>query len=81
MADVYLVLNETSHGRRFWRTTYDPALERLHGSDGVTLAVFGPATLGPDGYATAAAAAEALADLNSVELDEPDTWPEEIGAE
>lgn len=70
MSDIYLVLNETAHGKRFWRSTYDPVLERLTGSNGRTVAVYGPAEVGPNGYATEKEAVEALADYYDVDLSE-----------
>ena len=76
MGDVYLVLNETAHGKRFWRATGDPDLEKLSGSNGTTLAVFGPAEVGKDGYSSIARAVAALADIHCIWLCRPKTWPE-----
>jgi len=68
MSDIYLILNETAHGKRFWRTTYDPDLERLSKSNGRTVAVYGPAKVGSDGYSSEQEAAEALADYYNINL-------------
>ena len=68
MSDIYLVLNETAHGKRFWRTANNPDTERLSGPNGRTIAVYGPAEVGPEGYDTEQEAAEALADLHGIDL-------------
>jgi len=73
MSDVYLYLNETAHGKRFWRTHSDSEVGRLLPPDR-TLRVLGPAIVGPDGYETEQDAAEALADLAGIDLDDPATW-------
>ena len=74
MNNIYLILNETAHGKRFWCVTGDPDPEK--GSNSVTIGIYGPATMGPDGYGDENDAAEALADLHGIDLDDPDTWPE-----
>ncbi len=71
--DAYLYLNETAHGHRFWRMGGDDDCGRLLPPDR-TLAVLGPATIGPEGYPTEQDAAEALADQAGIDLDDPDTW-------
>ncbi len=71
--DVYLYLNETAHGRRFWRVHGDSDVGRLLPPDR-TVQVLGPTTLGPDGYETERDAAEALADAAGIDLDEPASW-------
>jgi hypothetical protein len=71
--DCYLVLNETAHGKRFWRTGGDPDTLRLSPPDR-TLCILGPATVGPGGYDNEEDAARAMADLIEIDLDEPATW-------
>lgn len=66
--DVYLILCETAHGKRFWRTDTDNAL------NAVRLQAFGPATVGPAGYLSEEMAAEAIADLEMINLYDPENW-------
>ncbi len=73
MTDVYLYLNETSHGTRFWRVHEDADCGRLLPPDR-TLRILGPAEVGPDGYTTEREAAQALADAAGIDLDDPATW-------
>ena len=74
--DVFLMLNENSCGKRFWRMCGDPDHAKLSETDGRTLAVLGPATMGPDGYSDENDAAEALATVYDIQLHNPATWPE-----
>lgn len=70
--DIYLVLCESAHGLRYWRTTTDPQLE----SDRVKW--FGPAIVGPDGYKSEEEAAEELAACEAfIRLDKPEEWWED----
>ena len=70
MSDIYLVLGQTAHGKRYWRMVGDPS------PSDETLAVYGPATMGSDGYSDEDDAAEAIATLLGIRLDEPSTWDE-----
>lgn len=71
--DAYLFLQETAHGKRFWRTASDNDSARLLPPD-QTLRVFGPATVGANGYQTEEDAAVAIADAFGIDLDDPATW-------
>lgn len=71
--DVYLFLNETAHGRRFWRVAHEADSEKMTLPDR-TIRVLGPAIVGPNGYENAEEAAYALADFAGIDLDEPETW-------
>lgn len=51
MSDVYLYLNETAHGKRFWRVHGDSDMGKLLPPDR-TIRVLGPAKVGPAGYET-----------------------------
>ena len=75
MSDIYLVLGETPHGKRYWRHGADPdtCMDRAD-----RRRVFGPATLQSDtedGYATPWEAAEVIAELAGFDLNESDSWP------
>lgn len=73
--DIYLYLNETAHGKRFYRVHGDSDVGRLLPPDR-TLRVLGPATIGPgpDEYRTVEDAVRWLADAARIDLDDPSTW-------
>lgn len=71
--DIYLYLNETAHGARYFRVHRDSQVGRLLPPDR-TIKVLGPAVVGPDGYPDEEEAVHVLADLAGIDLDGPDTW-------
>lgn len=73
MSNIYLYLNETAHGKRFWSVHYDSDVGKLLPPDR-TIRVIGPAEVGPDGYETEEEAVQALADFAGVDLEDPATW-------
>ena len=74
--DVYLYLQETAHGRRFWEILDDDSVGKKIYPDR-TLRVIGPATVGAGGFRTTLNAAEALADLADIDLLDPASWASE----
>lgn len=70
--DCYLALNQTAHGKRFWRTVGESDFRLMHPDR--TLCVLGPATVGPGGYDNEEAAACAIADCYGIDLDDPQSW-------
>ena len=73
MYDVYLYLNETAHGKRFWLLHKDSVVGRLLPPDR-TLKVLGPSTVGDGGYTNEIEAAKALAESAGIDLSNPAEW-------
>ena len=68
--DIYLALCETPHGKRYWLPVKDEDAVKDY-----RVQIFGPVTVGPEGYANVNDAIDSIADLENIALDAPETWP------
>jgi len=73
--EIYLYLNETAHGKRFYRVHMDAEVGILTHPDR-TILVLGPAFVGAEGYANGEDAVIALADAAGIDLEDVSSWPD-----